>query len=185
MNAEPVSTIKVAILNDIAKRIDRQTEKGVAKYSHTLDDCPPNKYDWQMMIIEELVDALQYQQKEIRRLKDAQEMTLLDFQELSKRTMPKGASSPEEYKLNLSNYSMGLAGEAGEVVDLLKKHLHHGHELNRQALIGEVGDVLHYAAGLCSMLGIDFGGVGTSNIRKLEERYPNGFSEADSINRSE
>ncbi|MFD1203571.1 nucleoside triphosphate pyrophosphohydrolase family protein [Sporosarcina contaminans] len=183
--AEPVSTIKAAILDDIGRRIDQQTEKGVNKYSHTLDDCPPNKYDWQTMIIEELVDALQYQQKEIRRLKDVKEMSLLEYQELSKRTMPGPATSPEEFKLNVSNYAMGLAGEAGEVVDLLKKHLHHGHEIDKAALIGEIGDVLHYASGLCSMLGIDFEEVGRSNIKKLEKRYPNGFCEADSINRSE
>lgn len=182
---QPISTIKAAILDDIAGRIDRQTEKGVGKYSHTLDDCPPNKYDWQNMIIEELIDALQYQQKAVRSANEARELSFLQYQELSKRTMPKGAASHEEFKLNLSNYAMGLAGEAGEVVDLLKKHLHHGHELDKQEVVKEIGDVMHYAAGVCSMLGIDFEGVATCNIKKLEERYPNGFSVTDSINRSE
>lgn len=62
-------TIKQQILNTISNHIDKQTEKGMNTYGQSLDDCPINKYDWQNMIIEELIDALQYQQKEIARLR--------------------------------------------------------------------------------------------------------------------
>lgn len=178
---ETTECYKNKILQTIGNLINGQNNKGLKKYGHSLEKCDPDEYDWNVMIIEELIDALQYQHKENQRLREMKELTLLEYQELSKRTLPSSGTSP----MNLSNYAMGLAGEAGEVVDLLKKHLHHGHELDRQAVIGEIGDVLHYAAGLCTMLGIDFEGVATSNIKKLEARYPNGFSEADSINRSE
>lgn len=61
--------IKDKILNDIETRIDNQINKGVEKYGHSLDDCPHDKYDWLVMLNEELVDGLQYANKEIKRLK--------------------------------------------------------------------------------------------------------------------
>jgi NTP pyrophosphatase (non-canonical NTP hydrolase) len=54
------------IINDL---LDRQEEKGIATYGHTLEDCPEDKFDWQQMTIEELIDALQYQVKENLMLK--------------------------------------------------------------------------------------------------------------------
>lgn len=99
--------------------------------------------------------------------------------------MPKTTSDPTQKALDLSNYSMGLAGESGEVVDLLKKHVHHGHELDREKVKGELGDVLHYASGLATMLGFTLEEVATANVEKLRKRYPNGFNKEDSINRSE
>ena len=66
-------TIKQQILNTISNHIDKQTEKGMSTYGQSLDDCHIDKYDWQNMIIEELIDALQYQQKEIARLRGTEE----------------------------------------------------------------------------------------------------------------
>lgn len=62
-------TIKDELINRISRNIDKQTNKGVKKYGHTLDDCPYGAFDWDIMLVEELIDALQYQQKEIRRLR--------------------------------------------------------------------------------------------------------------------
>lgn len=112
-------------------------------------------------------------------------MKLNEFQKLSWRTMPAPTLDPAQKALNISNYSMGLAGESGEVVDLLKKHVHHGHELDREKLKNELGDVLHYASGLASLMGLTLEDVAHANVEKLQKRYPNGFSEEDSINRTE
>lgn len=49
--------------------LDQRCDKGEETYNHTLDDCPDDKYDWRDMLIEELLDGLQYQEKEIKRLK--------------------------------------------------------------------------------------------------------------------
>jgi hypothetical protein len=57
-------TVKERIIDLLTK----QTEKGLSKYGHTLDDCPDEKYDWRLMAMEELIDLAQYQQKEIMRL---------------------------------------------------------------------------------------------------------------------
>lgn len=48
------------IINNI---LNKQEKKGIATYGHSLEDCPDNKFDWDLMTIEELIDALQYQVK--------------------------------------------------------------------------------------------------------------------------
>lgn len=72
--------------------------------------------------------------------------------------------------------ALGLAGESGEVVDLIKKHVHHGKPLDRVQLVAELGDVLWYLAYLASIEDIDLAEVATANSRKARARFPNGFS---------
>ncbi len=85
----------------------------------------------------------------------------------------------------LLNGVMGLCGESGEVIDILKKHLSQGHELNRDKMIEELGDVAWYLAETAYALGVDLDTVLRKNLDKLKRRYPEGFSVTDSINRSE
>jgi hypothetical protein len=56
------------IRNKIVEMLDKQIEKGVEKYGHTLDSCPDDKFDWRTMALEELIDLVQYQEKYIRQL---------------------------------------------------------------------------------------------------------------------
>ena len=79
--------------------------------------------------------------------------------------------------------AMGLCGEAGEASEIVKKHLFQGHELDRQHLIREMGDVAWYLACLCYCVGTDMETVFETNIQKLRERYPDGYNDHDSINR--
>lgn len=109
-------------------------------------------------------------------------MKLNEYQELSKRTLPEWRTA-QNRRESLSNYAMGLAGESGEVVDLLKKSVYHGHQFNAEELKGELGDVLHYLAGLATMCGMTLEDVASANIAKLQKRYPKGFSKEASINR--
>lgn len=113
-------------------------------------------------------------------------MRLNEFQQLSSRTFPvsKGQSDKVHEK-NLANYGMGISGEAGEVTDLLKKSLFHGHKLDREAVIKELGDVMHYLAGIAYMLDVPLEDVATANIEKLRKRYPDGFSMEASVNRKD
>lgn len=83
----------------------------------------------------------------------------------------------------LLNGALGLTGEAGEVADMIKKYFFHGHELNTDELIKELGDVMWYVALLCNALDISLDHVMTRNINKLKARYPEGFSEEASIKR--
>lgn len=79
--------------------------------------------------------------------------------------------------------ALGIAGEAGEVADLIKKHVGHGHELDRAKLTKELGDVLWYVAALAHDIGVDLSTVARENVEKLKTRYPDGFSQERSINR--
>ncbi|MER2048161.1 MAG: hypothetical protein ABTA23_07985 [Solibacillus sp.] len=79
-------------------------------------------------------------------------MNLLEFQNLSKRTMPFGGepANPIEFENMLGNYAMGLVGESIEAFMCYNEH-----ELNTEEIEKELGDVLHYAVGLFTMLKID------------------------------
>lgn len=70
--------------------------------------------------------------------------------------------------------SLGLAGEAGETVELIKKAWFHGRELDREKLKKELGDVLWYVAALARAQGLTLREVAEGNIAKLDERYPDG-----------
>ena len=103
-----------------------------------------------------------------------------EYQAASTRTMVPGYSHEDA----MINYSMGLVGESGEVIDLLKKSLFHGHELDRNKLKEELGDVLFYLAAIATTANLTLDEVANHNVRKLMDRYPNGFSQERSINRN-
>lgn len=88
---------------------------------------------------------------------------------------------PENRDKGLSCAGLGLAGESGEVADLLKKHLHHGVSLDVEKLRKELGDVLWYVAHACNVMGWRLDEIAALNVAKLRTRYPHGFSTADSI----
>lgn len=106
----------------------------------------------------------------------------MDFDEYQKLVL-RTANSDLPKREAISNFAMGLAGETGEAVDAIKKHLYHGHDMNN--LKEELGDVMWYVAALSSMFGIDMEEVAEANIEKLRKRYPDGFSKERSINRVE
>ena len=187
--------------------LDMQNEKGFEKYKETLDDVEFDEYDWNVMVIEELIDAMQYMVKENERLKqrlkevespalefninslyplqslvnayDDSQLSLLEYQKKASRTMPNSG----DLNKDRSNYALGLCGEAGELGELVKKHVHHGHEMNIPAKRKEIGDVLHYVAGLASLYGLSLEECAQENLDKLLERYPTGFNTNDSIKR--
>ncbi len=83
----------------------------------------------------------------------------------------------------LANFGMGLAGEAGEVCDALKKVVFHDHPLDKDKLVEELGDVLWYVAALAFTIDIPLEVVARRNTFKLEQRYPGGFDPDRSRNR--
>ena len=89
------------------------------------------------------------------------------------------------HEQRLVNFAMGLAGEAGEVVNYLKKVCFHGHELDKNKLAEELGDCLWYIATLANTVELWLDFIADANIRKLQERYPEGFSEERSKERAE
>lgn len=121
--------------------------------------------------------------------KQNDELTLNGYQALASRTavtdwdMVSVRVLRDSQLLPLMNFALGAAGEAGEIADEVKKVVYHGHDLNRDKLLKEIGDTLWYLSQLARVLQYRFGYAGKQNIEKLKERYPEGFSEALSRNR--
>ena len=106
-------------------------------------------------------------------------MEVNEYQKLAMTTL-----NPELSKKDvLINSVMGLCGESGEAIDIVKKWLAHGHELDREHLKKELGDIAWYLAEAATALDMDLEEILQANIDKLKKRYPQGFSAADSINR--
>lgn len=80
-------------------------------------------------------------------------------------------------------YGLGLSDECGEVSGMIKKEIFHGHEMNLDELVKELGDVLWYLTAIALHYGIRLEEVMLANSIKLAKRYPNGFSKQDSIAR--
>ena len=106
-------------------------------------------------------------------------MTVNEYQKLAMTTLNPALDKKDV----LINGVMGLCGESGEAIDIVKKHLAHGHELDRDALIKELGDVAWYLAETATALDVSLEEVLTQNIEKLKKRYPEGFSSQRSIHR--
>jgi len=69
--------------------------------------------------------------------------------------------------------ALGLAAEAGEVANKVKKILRDG-KFDRNAIADEVGDCLWYIAALCRDLNVDLKELATNNLRKLHDRKVRG-----------
>ncbi len=111
-------------------------------------------------------------------------MELNEYQTLAMRTEANDSYDPDvRMTQRLTNALMGLNGEAGEAIDILKKCLFQGHELEIDELIEELGDVMWYLAEAADAVGITLEDVAQLNIDKLKKRYPHGFTKEASIHR--
>lgn len=94
-----------------------------------------------------------------------------------------------EQKDLILNASLGLSGEVGEVNDIIKKYMYHGHKLDddtKEKIILELGDVCWYVALMAWAIDkTKFEDVLNKNIAKLEKRYHGEFSTEKSVNRKE
>lgn len=104
-------------------------------------------------------------------------MFLNEYQKEAARTLipvPDFQITPDQVMLSWN--CLGLAGEAGEVADLVKKAIYHQQGLDREKLVKELGDVMWYLAAICSVLGITLDDVAQANVKKLRARFPEGYS---------
>ncbi len=101
----------------------------------------------------------------------------MNFSEFQSEAVRTSSKSPMEI------IALGITGEAGEVADLVKKFVGHGHPFDLAKMESELGDVLWYIAAMCDNIGINLENVAIKNIQKLKKRYPEGFSTAASMAR--
>lgn len=106
-------------------------------------------------------------------------MKVNDYQKKALRTLNPSLSKSEI----LINGVMGLCGESGEAIDIVKKHLAQGHKLDRENLAKELGDVAWYLAETAYALDYDLESIFQMNLDKLAKRYPHGFEKEKSIDR--
>ena len=108
-------------------------------------------------------------------------MTIKEYQDLAMKTV-----NPELDKDKmLINSVMGLCGESGEAIDIVKKWYAHGHELDVEHFKKELGDIAWYLAEAATAIGVNLEDIFEANIEKLKKRYPEGFESRKSIDRSE
>lgn len=108
-------------------------------------------------------------------------MTPNDYQQAALRTAPTELS-PDQLLLN---GLMGLNGESGECIDIMKKYLFQGHAMDAEHMAKELGDVAWYLAVSANAIGYDLETILQMNVYKLKARYPDGFDTEHSLHRQE
>lgn len=103
-------------------------------------------------------------------------MTINEYQKEALRTAGKAG---------IVNGVLGLCGESGECADMIKKHMFQGHELDKEHLAKELGDVAWYLAVSAYAIGYDLETIMQMNVDKLRNRYPDGFDSNLSQHRKE
>ena len=108
------------------------------------------------------------------------QMTINEYQKAAYRTANQSLTDSQQ----LQNGLMGLNGESGECIDILKKHLFQGHDLDKYHIAKELGDVAWYLAVSAQALGFDLETILQMNVEKLKARYPHGSDAGHSQHRS-
>lgn len=106
-------------------------------------------------------------------------MNVNEYQRLAMTTL-----NPELTKRDvLINSVMGLCGESGEAIDIVKKWMAQGHELDKAHLAKELGDIAWYLAEAATALDLPLEDIFQANLDKLKKRYPEGFDSQKSLAR--
>ena len=106
-------------------------------------------------------------------------MQINEYQQLAMRTSNKALNMD----MHLINGALGLAGEAGEVADQVKKYWMQGHPIDYVHIAKELGDICWYIAETATAIGYDLEHIMQMNIDKLKARYPSGFETERSLHR--
>jgi NTP pyrophosphatase (non-canonical NTP hydrolase) len=111
------------------------------------------------------------------------------FQQMAQDLSKSGAeiaAKLTESEADLWHMATGVSGEAGELLDAIKKHVVYKRELDRENVVEELGDLRFYMAGLMNRLGITEDEILSHNNRKLSKRYASGsYSNAQAVERAD
>jgi NTP pyrophosphatase (non-canonical NTP hydrolase) len=107
-------------------------------------------------------------------------MNLKDYQKESMRTCPDLGNDLN----NQLHMAIGISTEANELLDAYKKWFAYNKPLDLINIGEEIGDTFWYLSNLCRMLNFDIEKILETNIKKLETRYPDKFTEEKAINRN-
>jgi NTP pyrophosphatase (non-canonical NTP hydrolase) len=106
---------------------------------------------------------------------------MLEYSEMVERLAKPGAeilNSLIPSECHMLHMVLGISGEAGELVDAIKKAVIYNKPLDRANVVEELGDIEFYLEGLRQGLGISRAEVLEANMSKLSRRYQDGYSDA-------
>ncbi len=167
---------------------EAQTKKGIKKYGTILEDNNKLTFEERINYLEEeLIDGLMYCEHLKQFIKDDNKLqnsiTANEYQKLALRTANTEVMKDSNEKI--INGILGLSGESGEVADHIKKFKYQGHQLDKDYLAKELGDICWYIALLADGIGFDLSTIMQMNIEKLKKRYPEGFDSNRSLYRED
>lgn len=110
---------------------------------------------------------------------------IMNFKEYQQAALQTANTDKLNWRDCLTNAALGLNGEAGEFADIVKKYLFQGHQLDKDKLAKELGDITWYLSLASYAIDVPLEDIAKANIDKLRKRYPNGFEAARSVERSE
>ena len=94
-------------------------------------------------------------------------------------------SSLDPGKCDLLHMTIGVCGEAGELLDCVKKHIIYGQPLDQEWLIEELGDIEFYLQGIRNASGLPREHIIKKNVEKLQKRYPVQYSNEKALSRDD
>lgn len=87
--------------------------------------------------------------------------------------------------LNLLHAAVGMSGESGEVLDMVKKHWVYGKELDKDKLVLELGDTMYYLQAAANEIGVSLDEIVRRNMEKLTKRFGSTYSDQAAIERAD
>ena len=102
-------------------------------------------------------------------------------QEAAQQRVGDPEGKPPQMMVRLLHACLGLTGEVGEMAATTEHWVYYGHPLDKTNLKEEIGDCLWYLALACNALGWDMGQVMAANIAKLQERYPDKYTDDQAL----
>lgn len=100
-------------------------------------------------------------------------ISIKDYQKFASKAIRKES----EGKNLIVGFALGLGGEAGEVLDDIKKREYHGRDISIEHTAEELGDVMWYVANIATQLGFSLEDILEHNVHKLTSRYPDLYKE--------
>ena len=92
---------------------------------------------------------------------------------------------PTPDQCELLHAAIGLAGEAGELLDTVRKHVFDGQPLDRDNVIEELGDLCFYLEAAMQVIGISREEIEQRNMTKLSKRYEGGYTDQQAVARAD
>lgn len=87
--------------------------------------------------------------------------------------------------LRLLHAALGCASESGELASAVEKYLFFGRDMDKPAVVAEIGDIMWYVALACTALDVPMETAMRGNVEKLRLRFPGAFSNEKSVSRNE